>query len=249
MSEPGTAEVAGAGSENPAEERLAAVLEKLDQTLAQQQARSSSTAPAAAEPAPKKDTQPVYTAAQLQGFVDDGKITQAQATEYLLQQQQRQLDEKLQQQREADQKATTEQLRLDARIKQYAAALPDLSQTGSESWKRFEAAYQDLRSDGEPDSLKTQLRALQIEFGRDPSKLLEVTETTKQRQVSSERSGSGGSQSKTPKDDGKGPPAWLRSDPLWDHYNDGVRKGRYNGWDDPQIRGELKRLKAKRDAA
>lgn len=218
--------------------KLAEVLESLQRTLERQH---SSPAPALSAPVKEEKPEKVWTTSELQALVDKGDINQAQMFEQIRKQDQKLVDEKIRKEREA----SDADQRVNAKIQEYVAVVSDLRDRDSDSYKRVQARYDDLVKEGDPPTLRTQLNALRMEFGADPRKLTESRERTKERKVTRETTG-GGSGSSAKVEEWSDGPGWLGD--LRPHYERAIAHGRYKGWEDPQLKKELTRLKPRLEA-
>ena len=210
----------------------------------------------AAEPAEKPTPERVYTAPELQKLIDDGKITLAEAADYLAEvKSQKALEQAKKEMREqivASQGATLVSQKIDG----YLAAIPELADKTSDAFKDAQAAFSELVQEGEDaKDLRTQLRALQIVFGRDPkskrAERSEPRETTAERQRSVEATGSssgrnGKERSAAPR--ASGLPGWLKPEHAA-LYEQRIQKGVYKGAKDPTLVKELELMKKRYDKA
>lgn len=227
--------------------------ENLDKRMTQlvEELKESRQRPAPAEPARPAAPERIYTAAELQRLVDNGDIKPAEMTEYLATVKAQQLlaESEKRQKEERERERTTGAA--TALIGEYRAAIPELADRTSDTFKRVAKAFERLRKAGAPDSAATELAALQIVCGEEPGKAAErqPRETTADRQRSVEESGTGGgrrSSGRQQSADSSGLPSWLEPHRAT-FYKNAIERGVYKGPKDPTLVKELEILKGKQD--
>lgn len=179
--------------------------------------------------------QKVYSRSELQTAVDAGTITQDTAADISERQFEARIVADTEKQIEERMTATRKSEVIERQITSYREAMPDLLNHGSESRVRLQAEYKTLLSMDYPDNLQTELMALRSTFGP-PER---IRETTRNKRASAEEVGGGGGSAEG--DAGSGSnvvPAHLRT-----QYAAEIAKGAYTGWDDPNIKAEMKYVK------
>lgn len=196
----------------------------------------------AAEVKPPSATNPerVYTADEVQAMVDAGKLTQAAAIDYLTEVKSQKAARASEERLKTHLQEAVAHNAYNAKINAYADAIPALRDQASEEFKAVKKIYDELIAEGEEPNAKTELRAVQIEYGRDPSKhrKTEVVERTSERRTQ-ESAGSRGSKSSATGVSSSGVPKWLPAN-VAAHYEKQIEKGRYKGAKDPNFIAEMK---------
>lgn len=194
--------------------------------------------------APADDKPKAYTRAELKAAVDAGQITQEQADAHW----ERQRDAEINERAEAvaldavGRKQARD--RLDAEISQYRKLAPEIMEAGSEVRSAIQAEFTALVQAGMPggkdDNLPTQLAAIKAVLG--PLDKLAKARGAHRKQEHDEQGGGSGDGNR-PRNPGKGLVNQL--DARWkDHYEKGIKQGRYKDWKD--VETELKYATPKR---
>jgi hypothetical protein len=182
----------------------------------------------------------IYTADEVQAMVDAQKISQAAAIDYLTEVKSQKAAKASEERLQAQLKEAVAHNAYNVKINAYADAIPELRDQSSEAFKTVKKIYDDLLAEGEEATPKTELRAIQIEYGRDPAKhrKTEVVERTSERRTQ-ESAGSRGSKSSATGVSSSGVPKWLPPG-IAAHYEKQIEKGRYKGAKDPNFIAEMK---------
>lgn len=204
--------------------KLSEVLDRLSSVI------STKFAPApVAAPPPER----FYTRAELNDAVVTGTMAQATADEIHDRQEQRRI---MNAAAAAVQNHSAEQT-VSAEIGEYKRLVPDILVEGSAEHGRLKEEYQRQIARGLPQTIATELVALEIVFGK--ASALEAAKNPKRNNEHHQDVGGGDG---TP---GRvtGPlskiPARNR-----EYYQDQIRKGMYTGPDDPDLLAELKYIRA-----
>lgn len=174
-----------------------------------------------------------YSRAELQSFVDDGRMSQGEADRLLDEQIKRTVKTEVRDEIKADLSRETLAARINTEIDKYTEVYPDILSDGSDNRRLVAEEYQRQLSLGKPDNMQTELDALAAVFG--PS-----TRLSKGRQKDPETHQDVGS-------DGGGTPAKTGAPKLpanvKAHYEKMISAGRYKGWDDPVLKAEVETYK------
>lgn len=108
-----------------------------------------------------KAAEPEYTREQLKIFIEEGKITEAQADEYREKLIEQRLERKFKEKLNQDSTTT----KILGEIDQYKTLIPDVMVPGSENRQKYESKYKRMLSLGFPDNYATQLAATEAAFG------------------------------------------------------------------------------------
>ena len=128
-----------------------------------------------------KAAEPEYTREQLKVFIEEGKITEAQADEYREKLIEQRLERKFKEKLDKESTAT----KILGEIDQYKQLIPDVMVPGSESRQKYEQEYKYMvRELGLPDNYATQLAATRAAFG--DLSMVKTRTATKQAVVSRE---------------------------------------------------------------
>ena len=243
---------------DPTPDLFAAHAEKTNQIL-EQLVQQNAAARARENERPKEPaaTETVYTREQLQGWVDEGKISVAQMVDYLVEHGTKKAAAELR--RELKDTLDGERRRgtVEQRIAAFKANIPELSDKSSDEFKRAAEAFAELVADGhasdpdDPDSIKTELLALRIAFpeGSKPKPQQTIArERTSERQRSVESAGSGSGRGASKKETSGRWPSWME-DSRVEYYEEAIKRGRYKGMDDPLLKQELEILKKRKERA
>jgi len=167
-----------------------------EQESAELRGRLSALEESATRQAPGEST---FTRSQLNGAVDDGRITTDEADRIYETQMEKRISERVSAQ-------VTEATTVNAvgvEIQQYKDAMPNLLVRGSDEFAKVEKEFAWLRSTGLPDNLNTELAAMRSVFG--PAEKLKADKgkpvlETHQETGGSAGDDSGGSKTGWPKD-------------------------------------------------
>lgn len=189
-----------------------------------------------AKPAPTETVTPkepprVYTRAELDALVEDGKITKEQADARI----ERQIEERITANVTSKVEGATLTEKVQGQIDGYFTKHADLNDKTSDTFKRVSAEFDSLVRNGSPKTVATELAALKIVFPehRELGPGERFTET-------SPEVGTGGPRRGRPPADPNGPPDGL-SDRQKQHYERGIAEGMYADW--KAVREELKHAK------
>lgn len=183
------------------------------------------------EPEPAKEP-PVFTRAQLKQAVADGRISEAEMDVILDKQQ----DDKVR--REAAVAAanmvatTTTAAAVESEIGRFKTAIPDLANKSSDAFKAVAAKFNRLVSLGSPNSVATELAALEAVFG-DPAKLQKAKV---EPETHEDVGGSAGGSDSGPKRDGGKLKDFTPREKAY--YQRLIDQGTVKSWD--EARGMLK---------
>ena len=201
----------------------------------------------AADPAPKPAR---YTEEQLWAAETEGKITAQQVTSMLRKYDREDMAAETERiVKERIQESSTAKT-IDAKLGEFYAAHPGLTEDGSEDWKNAEAVYNELLAEGLPRGKATELQAYRQVFGR-PSKQTEARETTTERTRKAETVAAGGKGAGKQKANPADPFDGLdeRERKL---YGDLMKGGVFRGKDDPNLKAAValhRKQKADREGA
>lgn len=224
------------------EDKFSAVLEKLNETIA---GLKQSPAPPPAPAAAPKPEERVFTVAELRQMVEKEEISEDQMLAQLQYQNDKAMDQKIEQRLATERQAMQSNARAESRISEYVQNCPELKQSDSAEYKRYHETFQQLVAEGKDGAdPETKLLALRMEFGK-PESLKKIPETTRETRRTSETTGTGGS-GRTRTETTDGAPDWLPQE-LRRHFERGIERGLYKGWDDIQTRRELVRHRAKHE--
>lgn len=194
----------------------------------------------AMQAAAKTPTQPqkVYTRAELNQMVEEGKISREQAEDYLDQVRELRLREAISKEL-AERDAQRERVaRVKTELQRYKELVPEVMKAGTEEREQVTQEFNYLVSLGQPNDATTELAALRAVFGP-----VEKLERKKQMRGERERFQESGGR----RDDGGGAPKGKEPDlpsRYREHYQRLIDRGIYKGWDDEQLQKELKRIPA-----
>jgi hypothetical protein len=205
-----------------AEERARLESERRKELESRTQDRSA--APAAQEPA-----KPPPTRAQLRALVDEGHITQEEMDAEI----ERQIESRVEKRVESKQSVKDRASKIHSEIDLYMERIPELDDSGSDSYKRVRAEFTALRKLDYPNDATTELAALRAVLG--PVDKLKIPETgNRDREVDAvTHSGSGGEKGEE-KSSGPGPLKGAAPH-FVEYWTEGIKAGRYKGWDDPVL--------------
>ena len=181
---------------------------------------------AAPPPAP---TRPVLSREEMQTGVDAGTITQVQMDAEL----ERQLEERVEQKVEVKQGVKERGQKIGDQIDEYVARVPDIEDPVSDNHGRVRAELQALYKLGYAKDATTELVALRNVIG--PLEKVKIPETSHaDREVDTTTHSGGGEEAGEEKAAGPGPLEGLKPH-FVEYYTDGIKDGRYAGWDDPHL--------------
>jgi len=178
-----------------------------------------------ATPPPK-----VFSEAELDQLIQDGKIDEGQKAQVLREQMKRELKTELTGELAQQNQATSQQDKVAAVIQKYRDVMPDLATKGSENRQKAEEEYKALAEiEGQPAdafaALQMEARALRAAFGP-PTK---VVERTAAHAAADEQGSSGGGGSAAPSTKELG--GLSLSDSQKAHYTRMIDQGLYKDWD------------------
>lgn len=177
----------------------------------------------------KKKPSKEYTHAELQSFVDDGRMSQAEADRIREQQMERKLEERVSERLESKTSAKELEGRLNAELQRYLEVHPEIATEGSKERNLVAEEYQRQLSLGKPDNLQTEIDALSVVFG--PSSRLQKAREKEAETHQDVGSDSGG------KPSSKGAPKLPAH--VKEHYEKLIKMRHYSGWDDPVLKKEV----------
>lgn len=169
-----------------------------------------------------KSNQPkeTYSRAELLSMVDDGQLSQLKADSLWESQIEKNVTEKVLQQVES----SNANSRVGRELDRYIEFVPDLMKDGSENRAKVAKEFSYLVSHGSPGDQSTQLAALRTVYGSIEKLSKKSTQHVETHQET------GGGHKPEPKTD-KGLLKTLSSREKA-HYEKGIEKGLYKGWDD-----------------
>ena len=172
----------------------------------------------------------VLSREELQAGVDAGTITQPQMDAELEQQMETRLEHKA----ESKQDIKDRSEKIGDQVDEYVARVPDIEDPTSDNHKRIRAEVIALHKLGYAKDVTTELVALRNVIGPlDKVKIPE--EGPEHREVDSTTHGAGaGDEGGEPETAGAGPLKGLKPH-FVEYYTDGIKEGRYAGWDDPHL--------------
>lgn len=187
---------------------------------------------------------PPPNSAELQEWVDAGRITQAQADDEKM----RQLREGLRADlsKEFDEKgAVRDQARVvEAEFDSYVAMRPDVAIEGTEDRRKFQVVYDRMLKRGLPHDKRTEVAAMESAFGP----VDRVQETTRKRRETTREAGGAAA---APGASGSGDAAWKKD--CTPDFIAGVEKqigaGALSGYDDPRLQRQATRHRNQRKAS
>jgi len=208
--------------------------------------------------APREPEKPaedrIYSAAEVQKFIDDGHISQAQGMEYLAEVKAAKMIQAAEKRFAEQSRAQQSETVIKSKLKEFRDAIPELADRTSDAFKEAKAAFEELIQEGHPDSAATELAALRIVYGASPGKprKSEVKETTGDR-ATVDAAGTGSGRRSAPSksnggSSGSGFPSWVEPHRV-EYYREAIKRGLYSGPKDPNLQKELEILKARKDAA
>lgn len=195
----------------------------------------STRPPAKAETDEKSGDGPAtYTRAQLDAFVEEGRITQSQADAINDTQQQLSVKKVAQTAAQEYVQQAMHDNRVGGDIARYKQAIPEMSNSDSAAFKRVASEFAVLRDFGSPDSIMTELMALRSCFGAlDLLEKANVNQEPQRDRQQDTAGGQGNGESAGNKDGNKGDPGQAPSNLTADenrYYTDLVGKGIYRDW-------------------
>lgn len=212
------------GDDDSSEDGLAALKSQLEELRVQNARLAGRLDEQGRRPAAESKSKPrEFTRAELQAQVDNGTISEDQRDEVL----DRQRAERLKAEIRDEVRAEERDRRLRSEIQRYYDQHPQLTQDGSEMRTRAGQEYRRLVDLGFPDSLVTELAALQNSMGSaNPPR--EKTRAARERHEEQAETGSGSPGTSRANSWEKG-----LSRRLIDHFRGDLGKGLYSGTDDP----------------
>lgn len=167
-----------------------------------------------------------FTTAQLDQFVEEGKITQTQATEQIVKQAKSQSDVETNKLIEDRVSQGVRETKLNAEMDAYMAKVPSLSDQSSDAFARVSTEY-NYQTDilgSKPDTIETQLASIRSVFG--PVESLGANKKSSASFESHQETGSSGGDQELHGDDKD--LGWNDlSSPMREHYTDAIKAGRY----------------------
>ena len=209
----------------------AAAAEARAATLEAERQRDRDTRTQSAAPPP-----PQLSREDMQAGVDAGKITQGQMDAEL----ERQLEARVEQKVSTQQEIKDRGAKIGSQIEMYVERVPDINDPTSDNHKRVRAEFADMRKLGYPNDATTELAALRAVIG--PIDKVKIPETGNvDREVdTTTHTGAGGEESTEKKASGPGPIKGV-ADHFVEYWTEGIKGGRYKGWDDPVLQDVMKR--------
>jgi hypothetical protein len=196
--------------------------------------------PATAPPPPQAEKAPP-TRQEMQAAVDAGTIEQGQMDAEL----ERQMETRVEQKVADKQGAKDRGAKIGAQIDEYMARVPDLDDPTSDNHKRVRAEFTALRKLDYANDATTELAAIRAVLG-DLGKVKIPEEGPEAREVDpTTHAGGGGGSGDAEKATGPGPLKGLEPH-FVEYYTEGVKAGRYSGWDDPQLQKAMAREVARK---
>ena len=163
-----------------------------------------------------------HTRSELGQMVEDGRLTQEAAGRILDEQQERRTQKTVAKAVHDTVAATTRGQRLQDQIDSYTAAIPEVSQAGTDARKKVEKEYHYLTGLGHPDSLETEVAALRAAFGE-----VGLIRSGKSARETHQEVGAGDGESVEKTSDGA--PKGLSRDAK-KHYGAQIERGMYANW-------------------
>lgn len=178
-----------------------------------------------------KPAEPVYTMAQLQGFVDEGRISQAQALDYWAKQSEKEAERKAEAKFNALYESKTKTHTIQQELDKYKSAVPEILQAGTPEYTRMEQEHQYLINMGyDANDMRTAVLAARAAFG-DPTTAAQRKKATTshgERPTMQDVQTTGSSSKPATKD-----PVQSLSPAQKAHYTKMIANGVYpNGWKD-----------------
>jgi len=185
----------------------------------------------AAAPAPKPDEKPPLARQDLRLLVDEEKITQDQMDAEL----ERQSELRVEKRVASSQVVRDRAVQINAKIDQYVKRVPDLNDKTSDNHARVREEYAALIKLDYPDDISTELVAMRAVLG-DVEKIEIPEEGHTEREVDTTTHGSGGGEGKETEKKGAEPGPLKGLAPAFvEYYTEGIKDGRYAGWNDPHL--------------
>jgi hypothetical protein len=196
--------------------------------------------PAAAPTPPQPEHQPL-TRTAMRALVDEGKATQDEMDAEL----ERQSEQRVEQRVASAQDVKGRAAQIDAKIDLYLQRVPDLNDKASDNHARVREEYAVLRKLEYPDDKSTELLALRAVLG-DAEKITIPEEGNTERPIDTTTHGGGGGEGEAAgkKPAGPGPVKGV-AEHFVEYWTDGIKEGRYSGWDDPNLQDVMKREAAR----
>jgi hypothetical protein len=189
---------------------------------------------AAAPPAPPE--RPPISREEMQAGVDAGTITQIQMDAEL----ERQLEARVEQRVASKQEIKQRGSKIGSQIDEYLARVPDIDDPTSDNHKRVRAEFAALRKLEYPNDATTELAALRAVLGPiENVRIPEVGNTTREVDTTT-HAGAGGEKSGEKAPAGPGPIKGVAGH-FVEYWTEGIKAGRYSGWDDPVLQDVMKR--------
>lgn len=180
----------------------------------------------------------VYSRADLQTLVDNGRISENEMESILERQREAKIEEKVLRKVEERTAAMQQDAMLEREFQRYKAVVPDVWKEGAEQRQKVSQEFAYLRSQGLPNSKATELAALRTVLG--PIDALEKRFEVQRESLQETH----GATNDSPEGESSGPrniPADLKSD-----YERLISRGVYSGWDDKNLKEELALYRKKR---
>lgn len=183
----------------------------------------------------------VFTRADLKAAVDAGQVTQAAADELWDQQERSRNDARAAEVARATVAGEMTKERIDQEIESYKRLKPEIMDHGSETREKIQAEFnylvsvQGMKGQG-PEALKTQHAAIRAVLG--PLDKLENAAKARRAPEGEQQSGGGGGKPAGGQGNGKTPLVNKLSQRQREHYDKGIKSGRYKDWN--EVEAELK---------
>lgn len=201
--------------------------------------RAEMDAKLAAATAPKVEPPKVYTRAELNALVADGKISQDQADEQIdLQISARAEAKAVQAARETVHRETRTGT-VETQLSEYKALVPELLDRGSEAFDKVKAEFQYLLNLGDPNNLTTELKAIRAVHG--PIEQLKAAKAGKPSHESHRETGGEGGGGVGPKGGGL-----KLSEREKAHYQRLIDNGQYKDWKEVEAEQKFARPDVRR---
>jgi len=195
----------------------------------------------ATAPRPADEPKKELTRADLKRAVADDKITEDEADALWEQQITRKAAKAGADAAKETMDSGTLQSRVSGEIARYKGVISDLDDKESAAYRKVAGEFKHLAGLGyDRDDLRTEVAALRAAFG--PIESLESTERPRAREGHQETGGRGGEA-----DGGDGRDGYPRGFPdrMRAHYDKMIERGIYRGKDDPTLKREIDRWKAR----
>ena len=191
--------------------------------------------PAATPPPPPE--KPALTRQEMQAGVDAGTIDQSQMDAEL----ERQMEVRVKREVSSEQSVRERATKIGDEVDGYKERIPDLMDRTSDNHKRVRDEYAALRKLDYADDRSTELVALRAVFGDlSKVKIPEVGHTEREVDTTTHAGAGGGDDAEVKAADGPGPIKGV-AEHFVEYWTDGIKDGRYSGWDDPVLLDVMQR--------